>query len=187
MKLFIVLTLAAAAFAQTPCDNIRTRSQWGSRSTSLTWMPSQPPSGFAVHHTAGARCTTQAACDTQMRNIQNFHMNSNGWADVGYNFCVGDPGQVYEGRGYGRQGAHAPGFNQRALGHCFFGDHSSVIPTAAALSNTQAFINCARDRGFLTAGHWVSTHRGDRQSNTACPGQALQNQVAGWPRFVAQP
>lgn len=60
-------------------------------------------SGFAVHHTAGARCTTQAACDTQMRNIQNFHMNTNGWADIGYNFCIGDPGQVYEGRGYGRQ------------------------------------------------------------------------------------
>jgi N-acetylmuramoyl-L-alanine amidase len=42
-----------------------------------------------------------------MRNIQNFHMNTNGWADIGYNFCIGDPGQVYEGRGYGRHGAHA--------------------------------------------------------------------------------
>lgn len=34
-------------------------------------------------------------------------MNTNGWADIGYNFCIGDPGQVYEGRGYGRHGAHA--------------------------------------------------------------------------------
>jgi hypothetical protein len=60
MKAFIILALAACVYAQTPCDNIRTRSQWGSRSTSLTWMPTQPPTGFAVHHTAGARCTTQA-------------------------------------------------------------------------------------------------------------------------------
>jgi N-acetylmuramoyl-L-alanine amidase len=187
MKFLIVLAFAALASAQTPCDNIRTRSQWGSRSTSLTWMPSQPPSGFAVHHTFGARCTTQAACDTQMRSIQNFHMNSNGWADIGYNFCVGDPGQIYEGRGFGRQGAHAPGFNARALGHCFFGDHTSVLPTAIALSNTRAFIDCTRARGWLTSGHWVSTHRGDRQSNTACPGNALQNNVATWPRFVANP
>lgn len=37
-------------------------------------MATQPPSGFAIHHTAGARCTTQALCDAQMRNIQSFHM-----------------------------------------------------------------------------------------------------------------
>lgn len=186
MKLLLVLALVASAYAN-PCNNIRTRAQWGSRATSLTWMATRPPSGFAIHHTAGARCTTQAACDTQMRNIQNFHMNSNGWADIGYNFCIGDPGQVYEGRGYGRHGAHAVGFNARALGHCFFGDHSSVLPTAIALSNTQAFIDCSRARGELTANHWVSTHRNDRQSNTACPGQALFNQVAGWPRFNSNP
>lgn len=75
MKVLVVLALTVcSALAQTPCDNIRTRAQWGSRATSLTWMATRPPSGFAVHHTAGARCTTQAACDTQMRNIQNFHM-----------------------------------------------------------------------------------------------------------------
>ena len=60
MKAFIILALAASVYAQVPCDNVRTRSQWGSRTTSLTWMPTQPPSGFAVHHTFMARCTTQA-------------------------------------------------------------------------------------------------------------------------------
>lgn len=25
-----------------------------------------------------------------------------GWADIGYNFCIGDNAQVYEGRGWGR-------------------------------------------------------------------------------------
>lgn len=74
MKALIVLALVACAYAQTPCQNIRTRAQWGSRQTNLQWMATQPPSGFAIHHTAGARCTTQAACDQQMRNIQNFHM-----------------------------------------------------------------------------------------------------------------
>jgi hypothetical protein len=45
MKILIVLALAVCAYAQTPCDNIRTRAQWGSRSTSLTWMATRPPSG----------------------------------------------------------------------------------------------------------------------------------------------
>ncbi|KAG5679927.1 hypothetical protein PVAND_009463 [Polypedilum vanderplanki] len=187
MKLAIVLAFVAFASAQNPCQNIRTRTQWGSRSTSLTWMATRPPSGFVIHHTAGARCTTQAACDAMMRNLQNFHMDTNGWADIGYNFCIGDPGQVYEGRGYGRHGAHSPGFSARSLGHCFIGDHTNVLPTAAALSNTQAFITCSRNNGELTSGHWVSTHRNDQQTVTACPGQALFNVVSTWDRFHPVP
>lgn len=192
-------------------------------------MATIPPSGFAIHHTAGSRCSTQEACDQEMRRIQNMHMvflisfkknlflwqileknlgvsknykefsqrkqfslnnhknSTNGWADIGYNFCVGDLGQIYEGRGYNRHGAHAIGFNARALGHCFFGSHSLFLPTSAALSSTQNFINCSRNNGFLTTGHWISTHRGDIQSNTVCPGNALNNYVAAWPRFISNP
>jgi peptidoglycan recognition protein len=187
MKFFLIISFATLAWTQTPCDNIRTRAQWGSRTTTLTNMPTLPPSGFAVHHTAGARCTTQAACDTQMRSLQNFHMNVNGYTDIAFNFCVGDPGQIYEGRGYSRLGAHAPGFNQRALGHCFFGDHTTTLPSAAALANTQLFIDCTRQRGHLSPTHWVSTHSGDALSNTVCPGIHLQVQVENWARFNPNP
>ncbi|KAL7012767.1 hypothetical protein ACKWTF_015032 [Chironomus riparius] len=187
MKYVFLLFLVPFAHFQSPCDNIRTRSQWGSRSTSLTWMAVRPPSGFVIHHTAGARCTTQAACDTQMRNLQNLHIETNGWADVGYNFCVGDPGQIYEARGYGRNGAHSPGFSARSLGHCFFGNHMTVLPSSVALSNTQAFIDCSRARGELTASHWLSTHRNDGSVATTCPGDALFNVVSTWPRFVGNP
>lgn len=154
MKYIIVLVLAALAIgadAQTgPCANVRTRAAWGSRTTNPAFLPTQPPTAFVVHHTAGARCTTQALCDAQMRNIQNFHMNTNGWADIGYNFCIGDNAQVYEGRGWNRQGAHAPGFNSHSIGFCFFGDFSSVLPPAAAINTAQAFVICARDWGRLT-------------------------------------
>jgi N-acetylmuramoyl-L-alanine amidase len=187
MKYILLLTIVASTYAATPCDNIRTRAQWGSQKTTLQWMATRPPVGFAIHHTEGARCTSQAACDAQMRSIQNFHIKTRGWADIGYNFCIGDLGQVYEGRGYGRIGAHAVGFNRIALGHCFMGSHMSSLPTAAALSNTQAFIECSRARGQLSASYWVSTHRNDKKSNTDCPGNALYNRVASWPRFHSNP
>jgi peptidoglycan recognition protein len=145
MKVFVTLLVAALAIganAQTgPCANVRTRSQWGARAANTAVLPTQPPTHFVVHHTAGARCTTQALCDAQMRNIQNFHMNSNGWADIGYNFCIGDNAQVYEGRGWNRQGAHSPSFNSRSIGFCFFGDFTSVLPPAAARSTAQAFVS----------------------------------------------
>lgn len=39
--------------------------------------------------------------------LQNYHMDSNGWWDIGYNFLIGGDGNVYEGRGWGVVGAHA--------------------------------------------------------------------------------
>lgn len=127
-----------------------TLSIFRARAATTAVLPTQPPNAFVVHHTAGARCTTAALCDAQMRNIQNFHMNSNGWADIGYNFCVGDNAVIYEGRGWNRQGAHSPGFNSRSIGFCFFGDFTSVLPPVAARNVAQAFIICARDWGRLT-------------------------------------
>ena len=188
MKYFLILTLIASTYAATPCDNIRTRAQWGSRRTSLTSM-SATPKGFAIHHSEGARCTTQKSCDTQMRNIQNYHINSRGWNDIGYNFLIGDPGQIYEGRGYGKVGAHAVGFNRIALGLCFMGSHTSTLPTATALSNTQAFIKCSINKGKLVSNYWLSTHRNDRQTTTGtnCPGNALYNKVKTWAKFTAKP
>ena len=183
MKIFIaLLAFVAAVTAQIgPCANIRTRSQWGSRSTNPAWLTTQPPTHFVVHHTDGARCATQSACDTQMRNIQNFHMNNNGWVDIGYNFCIGDNAQIYEGRGWNRAGAHSPSFNSRSIGFCFMGAFNTVLPPAAALSTAQAFVICSRDWGRLTTTYRVMGHRQDVA--TTCPGNSLYANVQTWPRW----
>lgn len=65
------------------CPRIVTRAQWGARAASTAQLPIRPAPFAVIHHTAGAACATEAACATQMRNIQNFHMNTNGWADIG--------------------------------------------------------------------------------------------------------
>lgn len=43
-------------------------------------------------------------------------MDTNGWNDIGYSFLVGEDGNVYEGRGFDRVGAHTLGHNTVALG-----------------------------------------------------------------------
>jgi hypothetical protein len=45
------------------------------------------------------------------RGIQEWHINGNGWCDIGYSFLVGGDGNVYEGRGWDEIGAHTGGFN----------------------------------------------------------------------------
>lgn len=49
-------------------------------------------------------------------------MNQKGWNDIGYNFVVGEDGNVYEGRGWGTHGAHSTSYNSKSIGICIIGN-----------------------------------------------------------------
>lgn len=112
-------------------------------------------------------------------------MNTNGWADIGYNFCVGNDGNAYEGRGWGFQGAHAPPYNNQSVGICFLGTFTSAMPSAAAINAARALVLCGVSLGHLRPAYWVMGHR--QASATECPGTVLFNDVRNWPRFNANP
>lgn len=181
----LAIAIAAIAGAEAQCPQIVTRGQWGARAANTAVLPIRPAPFFVVHHTAGAACATQDACAQQMRNIQNQHMNTNGWADIGYNFAVGGDGRVYEGRGWGRQGAHSPPYNNQSAGVAFLGTFTSALPTVAARNAAQALITCGVNQGHLRAAYWVIGHR--QGVATACPGNALFDNIRTWPRFNANP
>jgi len=87
-------------FYSTACPTIVTRAQCNLRAPSgnAALLPSPVPT-VIIHHTVTPACTTQADCCARMRAMQNFHMNTNGWLDIGYNFLIGEDGRAYEGRG----------------------------------------------------------------------------------------
>ena len=64
-----------------------------------------------------------------MRGIEVYHVKSNGWNDIGYNFLVDRYGTVYEGRygGIDRNviGAYARGFNTGSIGVAVIGTFST--------------------------------------------------------------
>ena len=37
-----------------------------------------------VHHSAMAECEDQESCSQAVRDIQDLHMDGNGWWDIGY-------------------------------------------------------------------------------------------------------
>lgn len=51
-----------------------------------------------------------------IRGYQKYHMDTNKWDDIGYNFLVGGDGDIFEGRGWLYEGTHCKGLNSQSIG-----------------------------------------------------------------------
>lgn len=120
-----------------------------------------------------------------MRNIQNYHINSLGWADIGYNFLIGGDGQVYEGRGWRKQGAHASGWNSNSHGFSYMGTYTTTSPTAAQVSVGKQLVQCGISLGHIRSNHGLIGHR--QVGATECPGNVLYREIQTWPNYRANP
>lgn len=159
------------------------RSQWCPDGTCLPHPAPEPvfPSHLIIHHSAGSNFSSDWAA--VVRSIWNFHVNGNGWSDIGYNWLVDPNGVVYIGRGDNILGAHFCGKNTNTLGTCMMGDFTSVTPTAnalASLADLYAWKACTEDIDPLgssfhpASGGIIPNVSGHRQScNTSCPGDAF--------------
>lgn len=89
---------------------IVSRDEWIAQPPNNPLAPLELPSLMVIiTHTATDFCNTQAECTFRTRIIQTFHIESRSWDDIGYNWLIGGDGQVYEGRGWNKQGAHTKG------------------------------------------------------------------------------
>uniref|UniRef100_U5EZQ9 Peptidoglycan-recognition protein n=1 Tax=Corethrella appendiculata TaxID=1370023 RepID=U5EZQ9_9DIPT len=167
------------------CPRIVSREQWGA-------VPPKNDSGsiakvpwVVIHHSATINCTTEAACERLMRSIQNFHMETNDWDDIGYNFMVGENGAVYTGRGWTTQGAHTVGFNSRSIGIAFIGTFIDKIPNVAARAAARQLIQCGVSLAHIHPQYNIIGHR--QAALTECPGESLFHEISNWPRFEPNP
>lgn len=146
-------TTRSAAVATVDPPPIVTRAGWAADERLRVGRP-----GFAaisrlvVHHTAepGNGLTDPAAA---MRGIYRYHVEHQGWSDIGYNFVIDEAGRVYEGRwaqgyvdggvhdgeddaGRGVVGAHTGGYNTGAVGVALLGNFQyGARPTPAAVDS----------------------------------------------------
>jgi hypothetical protein len=126
-------TLAMAA-----APPVVTRQGWNANELIKRGQPSYADGvRFAVvHHTAGTNNYTREQSAAIVRGIQLYHVQGNGWNDIGYNFLVDKYGQVFEGRFGGVErnvvGAHAEGFNTGSTGVAILGNYSGTGMTTAA-------------------------------------------------------
>ncbi len=92
-----------------PQPPIVSRSAWGAPETFVPFSECDTydhigsyirPNAFAVHHTGPPSPGDVTDLDW-LRLVYNYHVNGQGWGDIGYNYVVGRDGTVYQGRARG--------------------------------------------------------------------------------------
>ncbi len=157
-----------------------TRATWGARAAKSA--PSYTTVSFLiVHHEFASNTSSDWAA--RVRGVQSFHMDSNGWADIGYNYLVDPNGVTYEGRGGGENviGAHNCAKNASTMGVCMLGNFTSVKPTNNAEYSLKRIMAWkAKQRGIdvtstgVLSGTTIGRLTGHRAScSTECPGNSL--------------
>ncbi|KAJ8317122.1 hypothetical protein KUTeg_005026 [Tegillarca granosa] len=169
------------------CSNVKviSRDSWGARRPSSILPISTPVPLFFIHHTAGHTCFETNQCIQALKGIQNYHIDSRGYNDIGYSFLIGQDGNVYEGRGWNSQGAHTKNHNDHSFAASFMGNFMSHLPVQKALDAAQALIECGVAKGYIEGDYSLYGHRDVKA--TSCPGDSLYNHIRAWPHYNTVP
>ncbi len=166
------------------CD----RTCWGARAPQCTISTMSALNRAVIHHTANSSdysTTGEADTKPKVRAIQNYHMDVNGWCDIGYHFLVNKQGNIFSGRQNSGtismivRGAH-DGCNTDSYGFNLMGNYEVNALTSAGQQGLEKIIACRMPSGWLATGTGTSycgtTDKviGHRQVlATACPGANL--------------
>ena len=136
-----------------------------------------------ISHTATDFCHTQSACTKKVQLLQTYHIESQHWSDIGYNFLVGGDGLAYVGRGWDYEGAHTLTYNNISIGISFIGAFNDVEPTKAQLEAAQKLIELGVKLGKISENYVLLGHR--QVAQTLSPGDALYSIIQTWSHWSA--
>ncbi len=107
---------------------------WGENDCPADSTPTPTvPTHLIVHHSAGFN--TSPNYKDVVSYYWDFHVNTNGWDDIGYNWLVDPNGVIYEGRGSRVQGSHFSCMNSYTLGICMIGNFVNQNPPDTAVTS----------------------------------------------------
>ena len=69
---------------------------------------------------------TPPSMDIGVARIRDWHVNDNGWRDIGYHWVIRRDGGVEQGRSEDIPGAHTAGHNADSIGVCLVGGMSET-------------------------------------------------------------
>ena len=130
-----------------------------------------------------------------IQGIQDYHMDANKWADIGYHFVIGPDGSVWAGRDPGVEGAHCGGTppvgvkrvfgNKGSVGICVIGNFDTEQPTQAAINALLTLITWLQKRYNILTNMLYGHCEAWSVAPKICPGVNLFVPILGTPRWNA--
>ncbi len=173
-----------------------TRDAWCGTYTACT-TASYTPTRITATHTVihhGASPDTYTDGYAVVRSYWNYHVNTLGWADIGYNYLIDKYGNLFQGRKNTTapqtdvKGSHAGNSNGTSIGINFLGNADVTLPTTEQYNKLYTLLAWwYNNKGFdptssasitLQSGGTgtvprICGHRDVNIGGTACPGTTL--------------
>lgn len=116
-----------------------------------------------IHHSATIE-------NASVEAIKRYHVEHNGWKDIGYHYIIDNKGVVHKGREDKTIGAHAKGNNKHSIGVCVVGNYENIMVDKIVLESLVLLLKRLCETYSLSGG----TILGHRDVNrTTCPGKHL--------------
>ncbi|KAG8041270.1 hypothetical protein G9C98_002258 [Cotesia typhae] len=183
--LYLFLLIIKLSKGDDKCPNIISRSQWQAREAKSSNFIINPIAYIVIHHTVTPQCLTTESCSSRVKNIQDYHMDELLWGDIGFSFFIGGDGNVYEGVGWSKEGAHTYKWNKKAIGIAFIGSYQTVNASEKMIQSAVKLISCGKHEGMLRPN--VKIIGANQVTSTASPGAKLYEQIKSWPEWTADP
>ena len=190
------LALPDEAAAAVHRPYIYTRKQWGARKPKVpATVLNHGPDHIVVHHTASPNShsyTTHHAAALS-RSIQAYHMDHNGWDDIGEQFTISRGGYAMEGRNrtlsavaahHHVVGAQTANENSHTLGIENEGTYITATPTAKLWNKLIDMCAWLCDHYGLNPYSAIVGHRD--YNSTECPGDKLYSMLPTLRRSAAK-
>ena len=112
---------------------------------------------------------TEAGRDIKAAEIRRWHIESNGWKDIGYHYVIDIDGTIEVGRPIDQAGAHTTNHNKTTIGICYVGGLWNGKPKdTRTLKQQAAMVQLIRSlKVCFPSIKKVSGHRD--YANKACP------------------
>jgi hypothetical protein len=171
------------------------RPEWGASDLPLAQpvQANSAPKYVVIHHTADAGSGQSGTGKDAMKSIENLHVQTNKWSDVGYHFVIAPDGKIYQGRygGPGVRGAHFHGANDGNIGISVMGNFEQEQVSSAAKKSLGDLLKYLKTKHSISySGTTTLTSANvtvknlakhsdinksalDPQFSTACPGKNL--------------
>lgn len=146
------------------------------RGIPLSWLVVK---GVALHWPAMGKTplTSVDAVKRALRGWQDYHQNTQGWSDIGYQIAVDQAGNSYELRGHSaRSGANGTLSLNVRFGAILLVLAEGEEPSLEMLATVRWEIKQHRKR--FRRSTWIGGHGAIRPGGTQCPGPAVERLLA---------